>query len=101
MLLSVLGNDVGRFAAVLVLMLQLTSSSGSYPVELEPGLFSFIQPFLPMTYAVEGLRQLISVGNTGILQIDALALFLFGLGALVLLYVTKRRSIFEEISQSV
>ncbi|MEJ8546509.1 YhgE/Pip family protein [Brevibacillus borstelensis] len=100
MLLSVLGNDVGRFAAVLILMLQLTSSSGSYPVELEPGLFSFIQPFLPMTYAVEGLRQLISVGNTGILQIDALALFLFGLGALVLLYVTKRRSIFEEISQS-
>ncbi|SEO62335.1 YhgE/Pip domain-containing protein [Paenibacillus sp. OV219] len=97
MLIAVLGSDTGRFVAVLILMLQLTSSSGSYPVVLEPGLFRFIHPFLPMTYAVEGLRQLISLGEwTAIIRTAGL-LSGFGLCSLLLLYVFKRRSIMKEV----
>jgi putative membrane protein len=99
MLLAVLGNDVGRFVAVIILMLQLTSSSGSYPVELEPGFFQFIHPALPMTYAVEGLRHIISIGDHWIITRDMFVLIAYGIGSLFLLYVVKRKSILHEISE--
>ncbi|MFC5647574.1 YhgE/Pip family protein [Paenibacillus solisilvae] len=100
MMISILGSDVGRFAAVLILMLQLTSSSGSYPVELEPGLFRFIQPYLPMTYAVEGLRHLISTGGAQEIIRTALVLSGFGLCSLLLLYVVKRHKVMDEIQHT-
>ncbi len=98
-LLSVLGNDVGRFVAVLILMLQLAGSGGSYPVELEPGFFSFIHPYLPMTYAVDGFRQLISIGGHKALWSDAAVLAGFGIGSLALLFLIKRRTILLEINE--
>ena len=100
MLISILGSDVGRFVAVLILMLQLTSSSGSYPVELEPDLFKFIQPYLPMTYAVLGLRRLISIGGVQQIIRTALVLSGFGLGSLLLLYLVKRHKVLGEIEHA-
>ncbi|SFJ43568.1 putative membrane protein [Paenibacillus sp. UNC496MF] len=97
MLIAVLGSDTGRFVAVLILMLQLTSSSGSYPVVLEPGFFRFIHPYLPMTYAVEGLRQLISIGEGTAIVRTAAVLAGFGIAAILLLYAVKRRRIMSEI----
>ncbi|TDF96240.1 YhgE/Pip domain-containing protein [Paenibacillus piri] len=100
MLLSLLGNDVGRFAAIVILMLQLTSSSGSYPVEMENGFFRFIHPALPMTYAVEGFRHLISIGDAAVIGRNALILFAYGLGALILLYVVKRHKLLDDLQQA-
>ncbi|SFT15711.1 YhgE/Pip domain-containing protein [Paenibacillus sp. BC26] len=97
MLIAVLGSDKGRFAAVLILMLQLTSSSGSYPVTLEPPFFQYIHPLLPMTYAVEGLRHLISIGGWNAIIRTAGVLSGFGLGSLLLFYLLKRRKIMSEI----
>lgn len=37
-------------------MLQLTSASGTYPVQTSPGFFNAIHPYLPMSYIVEGLQ---------------------------------------------
>ncbi|WP_308636302.1 YhgE/Pip domain-containing protein [Paenibacillus silvisoli] len=100
MLIAVLGSDKGRFAAVLILMLQLTSSSGSYPVELEPAFFRHIHPLLPMTYAVDGLRHLISIGGWNEIIRTAVVLSGFGIGSLLLFYWIKRRKIMAEISIS-
>jgi putative membrane protein len=60
MLLAVLGPAAGKVAAIALLMLQITSASGTYPVETTPAFFQAIHPVLPMTYAVEGLRDLIT-----------------------------------------
>ncbi|RIV17616.1 YhgE/Pip domain-containing protein [Alicyclobacillaceae bacterium I2511] len=49
----------GRFLAVVLLVLQLTTSAGTFPVQVIP---PFLQPFnvwLPMTYTVDGLRAII------------------------------------------
>ncbi|MCZ8512579.1 YhgE/Pip domain-containing protein [Paenibacillus filicis] len=100
MLISVLGSDVGRFVAIVVLMLQLTSSSGSYPVELESRFFQFIHPLLPMTYAVEGFRELISIGEASVIARDAFILALYGLAALALLYLVKRKRIIKELQET-
>ena len=60
MLLSVLGSAAGKVAAIALLMLQITSASGTYPVETTPAFFQAIHHVLPMTYAVGGLRSLIT-----------------------------------------
>jgi len=44
------------------LMVQLVSCGGIYPVETTAKLFQVIHPYVPMTYSINGLRQLISGG---------------------------------------
>jgi putative membrane protein len=55
---AVLGVAVGRVVTLAFLMLQLVSAGGIYPVETTAKPFQLIHPFDPMTYAVNGLRQL-------------------------------------------
>lgn len=60
MLMAVLGPAAGKVAILALLMLQLASSGGTYPVETTPAFFRAIHPLLPMSYAVTGLRQVIT-----------------------------------------
>jgi putative membrane protein len=55
---AVFGVAVGRVVTLAFLMLQLVSSGGIYPVETTARPFQIIHPFDPMTYAVNGLREL-------------------------------------------
>ncbi|GEK17776.1 YhgE/Pip domain-containing protein [Cellulomonas persica] len=60
MFTAVLGPAAGKVAILALLMLQLASSGGTYPVETTPAFFRAINPVLPMSYAVTGLRQVIT-----------------------------------------
>lgn len=71
-------QHLGSFAALILLLLQLGSSAGTYPIELSPVFFQRIQPYLPMTYTVSGLRQTISMGNHIGHQVAILGFFLIG-----------------------
>jgi putative membrane protein len=55
---AVFGVAVGRVVTLAFLMLQLVSSGGIYPVETTAKPFQILHPFDPMTYAVNGLREL-------------------------------------------
>jgi putative membrane protein len=55
---AVFGTAVGRVVTLAFLMLQLVSAGGIYPVPTTAKPFQYIHPFDPMTYTVEGLRQL-------------------------------------------
>ncbi|WP_343954199.1 YhgE/Pip family protein, partial [Nonomuraea longicatena] len=59
---ALLGSP-GRVAALALLMLQLTSAAGTYPIETSPGFFRTISPWLPMSWVVSALRRLISGGD--------------------------------------
>jgi len=59
---AVFGVAVGRVVTLAFLMLQLVSAGGIYPVETTATPFQVIHPADPMTYAVNGLRQLINGG---------------------------------------
>ncbi|OMF20484.1 hypothetical protein BK133_29120 [Paenibacillus sp. FSL H8-0548] len=61
-LVATLGNP-GRFIAVILLILQLTSSAGTFPIELVPDWMQKISPFMPMKYTVAGFRDIVSSGN--------------------------------------
>lgn len=63
--LSAQFGPAGKLAALALLMLQLTSSGGTYPVETSPGFFQAIHPWLPMTYVVRALRHTINGGPSG------------------------------------
>lgn len=55
-LVSVFG-DVGKALAIVMLVLQIAGSGGTYPVVLLPDFFGMINPFLPFTYAIDVMRE--------------------------------------------
>jgi putative membrane protein len=59
---SLVGPAVGRVLIMALLMLQLVSAGGMYPVETTSKPFQVLHRFDPMTYGVNGLRQLILGG---------------------------------------
>ncbi|WGW13290.1 YhgE/Pip domain-containing protein [Saxibacter everestensis] len=81
----------GRLLALAILMLQLTSAGGTYPIQTSPGLFQALHPYLPMTYLVSGLRVLISGGDMSRISLDVLVLAGVALGALALTALTARK----------
>lgn len=98
-MLVVFFKDVGRFIAILLLMLQLTSSGGTYPIELTPHFFQEIHPYLPMTYAIQGLRAAISTGEVSVILDSLRTLSFYFLGAHGLMWIVRwvKRRFFSPI----
>jgi putative membrane protein len=57
-LTSTLGN-AGKSLAIIILVFQITATAGIYPVQLLPPFFQTIHPYLPLTYAIGALREVI------------------------------------------
>ncbi|GFH42474.1 membrane protein [Lactococcus hodotermopsidis] len=64
----------GAFIVLILLLLQLASSAGTYPLALTDKFFQTLNPWLPMTYAVSGLRQVISLSGNVAVQASILIL---------------------------
>ncbi|GKV69058.1 phage infection protein [Sporosarcina sp. NCCP-2716] len=56
-------SDAGRFVAILVLIMQLVTSAGTFPLELIPEPLQIFNKFLPMTYSVQAFKASISTGD--------------------------------------
>ncbi|WP_068495349.1 YhgE/Pip domain-containing protein [Pseudoclavibacter helvolus] len=56
----------GRFLALIMIVLQLSSAGGTYPVETTPAFFQLIHSWLPLNYAVTAFRSLVAGGSIGI-----------------------------------
>lgn len=72
-LVTLLG-DPGRFVAIIILILQLTTSAGTFPLELIPEALQVFNAFLPMTYSVAGFKAVISSGDFGFMWENAAVL---------------------------
>ncbi|KXY05400.1 phage infection protein [Bacillus cereus] len=98
-------GDAGRFIAIITLIIQLTTSAGTFPLELIP---KFLQPFnawLPMTYSVSGLKAVVSSGdfnfmwqNIGILMIFIVVLSLGTIASLTRMHKRQFKNIAENQS---
>ncbi|MCU5460023.1 YhgE/Pip family protein [Bacillus cereus] len=98
-------GDAGRFIAIITLIIQLTTSAGTFPLELIP---KFLQPFnawLPMTYSVSGLKAVVSSGdfnfmwkNVGVLMIFIVVLSLGTIASLTWMHKRQFRNVAENHS---
>ncbi|MEK5479318.1 YhgE/Pip domain-containing protein [Paenibacillus sp. FSL R5-0407] len=92
-------ENPGRFLAILILIFQLTTSAGTFPLELIPNWMKVFNPILPMTYSVSGYKAVVSTGDFSHAwqQLGVLAGFGVVFLAITLLYfVTHKHS--EDVS---
>ena len=55
--LTISFGDVGKAIVVVIMVLQIAGSSGSYPIEILPVIFSKIYRFFPFPYAINAMRE--------------------------------------------
>lgn len=69
---------VGKAICVIVMIIQVSGSSGQYPTQLMPAFFGRMRPWLPATYAMDALRAAIAgvYNNDWLWNIGMLCLFL-------------------------
>lgn len=75
---------VGRYLAIVLLVLQLATSGGTFPLETLPGWMKPISHFLPMYHSVIGYRGVVMSGNYDVMWHEALILGIFAVSGLVL-----------------
>lgn len=87
----------GAFLAVVFLVLQLSGSAGTYPIQTSNKFFEWLHPYLPMTYSVNGFRETIMIGGSA--WPDAAILLYVLLGALVVMgaYYGLRTRLFRDL----
>ena len=85
----------GRIVAIILLMLQITSSAGTFPVEMTPTFFRTVHPYLPMTYSIMALRQAMAGKNSGEIVSGIGMLVLFGVIAIAITSIIayKKRTV--------
>lgn len=58
-MVSLLGN-VGKAAAMIMMVFQIAGSGGIYPIQTNPNIFGVLEPFWPFTYAIDAFREAIA-----------------------------------------
>ncbi|HDR7984214.1 TPA: YhgE/Pip domain-containing protein [Bacillus cereus] len=75
-LVSIFGN-VGKSMAIILLVLQVAGSGGTFPIQMTPKFFQAIYPFLPFTYAISAIRETVGGMLWDIVIRDLLVLSVF------------------------
>ena len=89
--LTTWNSRLGAFFSLILLLLQLASSAGTYPLALTNDFFKAVNPWLPMSYSVSGLRQTISMtGNVHYQVIFLLVTLVLFIGLGMLAYQPKK-----------
>lgn len=58
--LTISFGDIGKAFAVVIMVIQIAGSSGTYPIELLPDIFQAIYRYFPFPYAINAMRETIS-----------------------------------------
>ncbi|PQZ54965.1 phage infection protein [Bacillus sp. MYb209] len=75
-LVSIFGN-VGKSMAIILLVLQVAGSGGTFPIQMTPPFFQALYPFLPFTYAISAIRETVGGMLWDIVTRDLLVLSAF------------------------
>jgi putative membrane protein len=80
MLLGLLG-DVGKVVGLLLLIFQMASSGGIFPVQLSGGVYAATNPYLPFTWVLQAYRAALFGAFNGTWVRFAAVVLGFGLAA--------------------
>lgn len=82
--LNVWLGSVGQFLGLVLMVVQLVTAGGTFPWQTLPAPLAALHHYLPMSFAVDGLRQLMYGGDLGHAGADAVKLALFLVAAVLL-----------------
>ncbi|WP_035437663.1 YhgE/Pip domain-containing protein [Bacillus sp. UNC322MFChir4.1] len=88
-LVSVFGN-IGKSMAIVLLVLQVAGSGGTFPIQMTPKFFQMLYPFLPFTYAIRIIRETVGGMLWDIVWKDLLVLCLWVGVMLIIALVLKK-----------
>ncbi|MBM7586449.1 putative membrane protein [Bacillus pakistanensis] len=88
-------GDPGRFIAIIILILQLTASAGTFPIELIPQALQKISTVLPMTYSISAFKAVISSGDFAFMWQNLITLVLF-FGGFVIVSIGYFMALFKK-----
>ena len=84
--LTITFSVIGKALAVIILIMQVAGSGGTFPIEVLPGPFKAIAPFLPFKYGINALRETVAgvdvssyLYNLGMLMLFIIPALLLGL----------------------
>lgn len=87
-LVSVFGN-IGKAMAVVLLVVQVAGSGGTFPIQVTPKFFQNVNPFLPFTYGIAALREAVAGIYEANLTKDIIVLLIFLVLAVILNVMLK------------
>lgn len=76
--LTVSFGDVGKAVCVVLLVIQVAGSGGTFPIEVAPKFFRIVYPLLPFTHSMTAMRETIGgmYGSTYWIELGCLCIFL-------------------------
>lgn len=98
-------GDVGKAICVILMVLQVAGSGGTFPIEMAPKAFRMVYPFLPFVHSMTAMRECIAgmYGNTywlSLLKLCAWLLPMLLLGLVLRKPVIRMNSYFEKQLES-
>lgn len=79
-------RHIGKAMAVILVVMQVPGSSGTYPIEIMPPFFQALEPWLPFTYSINAMRETVAgyygmeyTKNLGMLSLYLLSAFVLAL----------------------
>lgn len=104
--LTVSFGDIGKAIAVVLLVMQVAGSGGTFPIEMTAGFFQAVYPFLPFTHAINAMHAAMA-GAYGMefwIELGTLALYLIPSLALGLVFrrpvIRANRWIIEKLEET-
>ncbi len=88
--LTVSFSDIGKAIAVILLVIQIAASGGTFPSEMIPSVFQSLNPFLPFTYGINAMREAVAGPYEAHLAQNLLCLLLFLIPSLLIGLVLRK-----------
>ncbi|CAM4372058.1 phage infection protein [Bacillus manliponensis] len=89
-LVSVFGN-IGKTMAIILLVLQVAGSGGTFPIQMTPHFFQTIYPFLPFTYAISVIRETVGGMLWDIVLVDLAVLSIYIVVMFIIALLLKKK----------
>lgn len=84
-MVALLGN-VGKFIAIIFLILQISSSASTFPIQTTGALYQYLHPILPMSYVVTAMREAVFDFEAALATSDALIYMISIIGVGLVLF---------------
>ncbi|MBR0412613.1 MAG: YhgE/Pip domain-containing protein [Eubacterium sp.] len=77
-------GDIGKSVGIILLVVQIGGSGGTFPIDVCPPFFQAIHPYLPFTFVINAMRECVCGTYAGDYWLDLLKLSAYIAGALVI-----------------